>query len=53
MLYNPPFGVNWKKRADPILDEAKRKGWQGRFSAGTPRVSDGSFLFLQHMISKL
>lgn len=53
MLCNPPFGVNWKKYADPILDEAKRKGWQGRFGAGTPRVSDGSFLFLQHMISKM
>lgn len=53
MLCNPPFGVNWKKYADPILDEAERKGYQGRFGAGTPRVSDGSFLFLQHMISKM
>lgn len=53
MLCNPPFGVNWKKYADSILDEAKRRGWQGRFGAGTPRVSDGSFLFLQHMISKM
>ena len=53
MLCNPPFGVNWKKYADPILDEAERKGYQGRFGAGTPRVSDGSLLFLQHMISKM
>ncbi len=53
MLCNPPFGVNWKKYADPILDEAEHKGYQGRFGAGTPRVSDGSFLFLQHMISKM
>lgn len=53
MLCNPPFGVNWKKYADPIHEEAKRKGYQGRFGAGTPRVSDGSFLFLQHMISKM
>lgn len=53
MLCNPPFGVNWKKYADPILEEAERKGYQGRFGAGTPRVSDGSFLFLQHMISKM
>ena len=53
MLCNPPFGVNWKKYADPILDEAERMGHQGRFGAGTPRVSDGSFLFLQHMISKM
>lgn len=53
MLCNPPFGVNWKKYAAPILEEAERKGWRGRFGAGTPRVSDGSFLFLQHMISKM
>ena len=53
MLCNPPFGVNWKKYADPILEEAEQKGYQGRFGAGTPRVSDGSFLFLQHMISKM
>lgn len=53
MLCNPPFGVNWKKYADSILDEAEHKGYQGRFGAGTPRISDGSFLFLQHMISKM
>ncbi|WP_268831078.1 class I SAM-dependent DNA methyltransferase [Corynebacterium belfantii] len=53
MLCNPPFGVNWKKYAAPIHEEAERKGFQGRFGAGTPRVSDGSFLFLQHMISKM
>lgn len=53
MLCNPPFGVNWKKYADPINDEAEKLGWKGRFGAGTPRVSDGSFLFLQHMISKM
>lgn len=53
MLCNPPFGVNWKKYAAPILEEAERKGYQGRFGAGTPRASDGSFLFLQHMISKM
>ena len=45
--------MNWKKYAGPILEEAERKGYQGRFGAGTPRVSDGSFLFLQHMISKM
>lgn len=53
MLCNPPFGVNWKKYATQIHEEAERKGYQGRFGAGTPRVSDGSFLFLQHMISKM
>lgn len=53
MLCNPPFGVNWTKYKDPILEEAERQGFDGRFGAGTPRVSDGSFLFLQHMINKM
>lgn len=53
MLCNPPFGVEWKKYATPITEEAERRGWKGRFGAGLPRVSDGSLLFLQHMISKM
>ncbi|MGK0541153.1 type I restriction-modification system subunit M [Propionimicrobium lymphophilum] len=53
MLCNPPFGVNWKKYKDPIQEEAEDKGYDGRFGAGLPRVSDGSFLFLQHMIKKM
>ncbi|MCQ4152213.1 MULTISPECIES: type I restriction-modification system subunit M [Rhodococcus erythropolis group] len=52
MLANPPFGVEWKKVKDDVLDEAER-GHAGRFGAGTPRINDGSFLFLQHMISKM
>ncbi|TDU04185.1 type I restriction enzyme M protein [Streptomyces sp. 846.5] len=52
MLANPPFGVEWKKVKDEILDEAEL-GHAGRFGAGTPRINDGSFLFLQHMISKM
>jgi type I restriction enzyme M protein len=52
LLANPPFGVDWKAYADPIKHEADKQGWQGRFGAGLPRVSDGSMLFLQHMISK-
>jgi type I restriction enzyme M protein len=51
-LANPPFGVDWKAYADPIRHEADKLGWDGRFGAGLPRVSDGSMLFLQHMISK-
>jgi type I restriction enzyme M protein len=51
-LANPPFGVDWKAYADPIKDESERLGWDGRFGAGLPRISDGSMLFLQHMISK-
>ncbi len=53
MLSNPPFGVSWKKVKDQIEREHKEKGFAGRFGAGTPRVSDGSLLFLQHMISKM
>jgi type I restriction enzyme M protein len=52
MLANPPFGVEWKKVKDAVEDEADR-GHAGRFGAGLPRINDGSFLFLQHMISKM
>ncbi len=52
MLSNPPFGVEWKKVERQIRDEHERMGMAGRFGAGLPRVSDGSLLFLQHMISK-
>jgi type I restriction enzyme M protein len=53
ILSNPPFGVDWKKAEKIISDEAKNKGMAGRFGAGTPRINDGSLLFLQHMISKM
>ncbi|WP_368293776.1 N-6 DNA methylase [Dehalobacter sp. TBBPA1] len=53
MLCNPPFGVEWKKYEKFIRDEAEDQGYAGRFGAGLPRVSDGSLLFLQHMISKM
>ena len=53
MLCNPPFGVEWKKYEKFIRDEADDRGIKGRFGAGLPRVSDGSLLFLQHMISKM
>ncbi len=53
MLSNPPFGVEWKKVAPVIKDEADRLGHAGRFGAGLPRINDGSLLFLQHMISKM
>jgi type I restriction enzyme M protein len=52
MLANPPFGVEWKKVKDVIEAEAEL-GFAGRFGAGTPRINDGSFLFLQHMIDKM
>ena len=53
MLSNPPFGVDWKKIEQEISDEHTQKGFNGRFGAGLPRVSDGSLLFLLHLISKL
>lgn len=53
MLSNPPYGVDWKKYQDPIKQEAANLGFDGRFGAGTPRISDGQLLFLQHMISKM
>lgn len=53
MLTNPPFGDDWKNMRDYVETEADEKGFSGRFGAGTPDVSDGSFLFLQHMISKM
>ena len=52
-LSNPPFGVEWKKVERVIKEEALGEGFNGRFGAGTPRISDGSLLFLQHMISKM
>ncbi len=52
MLSNPPFGVEWKKVEEFIRDEHKNFGFGGRFGAGLPRISDGSLLFLQHMLSK-
>jgi type I restriction enzyme M protein len=53
LLSNPPFGVEWKKVETAIRDEYERQGNSGRFGAGLPPISDGSLLFLQHMISKM
>jgi type I restriction enzyme M protein len=53
LLANPPFGVEWKKVQREVADEHEKLGFGGRFGAGLPRINDGSFLFLQHMISKL
>ncbi len=53
MLSNPPFGVEWKKVQKQVTDEHKLQGYAGRFGAGLPRVSDGSLLFLLHLISKM
>ncbi|PHQ33146.1 type I restriction-modification system subunit M [Rhodopirellula bahusiensis] len=53
MLSNPPFGVEWKKIQKAIKDEHTKEGFNGRFGPGLPRVSDGSLLFLMHLISKM
>jgi type I restriction enzyme M protein len=53
MLSNPPFGVEWKKIEKAIRDEYEKQGYNGRFGPGLPRVSDGSLLFLLHLLSKM
>jgi type I restriction enzyme M protein len=53
MLSNPPFGVEWKKIEALIRKEYEQQGYNGRFGPGLPRVSDGSLLFLLHLISKM
>ena len=53
MLSNPPFGVEWKKIEKDIRKEAEQMGFNGRFGPGLPRVSDGSLLFLLHLVSKM
>ena len=53
MLSNPPFGVEWKKIEKEVRKESEEKGFNGRFGPGLPRVSDGSLLFLLHLLSKM
>ncbi|MCZ7600862.1 MAG: type I restriction-modification system subunit M [Gammaproteobacteria bacterium] len=53
MLANPPFGVEWKQQQKYIERERDSLGYEGRFGAGTPRINDGSLLFLQHMLAKM
>lgn len=53
MLSNPPFGVEWKKVEKEVRKEHEVQGFNGRFGPGLPRVSDGSLLFLMHLIAKM
>ncbi|MDC8770939.1 type I restriction-modification system subunit M [Roseateles albus] len=53
MLSNPPFGVEWKKVEKAVRQEHEQKGFDGRFGPGLPRVSDGSMLFLMHLLAKM
>lgn len=52
-LANPPFGVEWAKQREFVTREHEQRGFSGRFGAGLPRVSDGSLLFLMHLVSKM
>jgi type I restriction enzyme M protein len=51
IMANPPYGTTWKKDQAYITNESMNP--DGRFYAGLPRTSDGQFLFMQHMISKM
>ena len=51
LLANPPYGKEWKRDKEAVEAEAAKTG--SRFSAGTPRISDGQLLFLQHMLSRM
>jgi type I restriction enzyme M protein len=53
LITNPPFGVEWKKVQKEVEAEHERRGFAGRFGPGLPRVSDGSLLFLLHLMSKM
>ena len=53
MLSNPPFGVEWKKVEKEVRKEHETQGFAGRFGPGLPRISDGSMLFLLHLLSKM
>ena len=52
-LSNPPFGVEWKKQQAFVTKEFTEQGYDGRFGPGLPRVSDGSLLFLMHLVKKM
>jgi len=49
-LANPPYGVSWVRDQDAIVNESTNPA--GRFYAGLPRSSDGTLLFIQHMLHK-
>ncbi|QIY96503.2 N-6 DNA methylase [Streptomyces sp. S1D4-11] len=53
LLAAPPNGVDWKRQHDEVTRESRELGFDGRFGAGLPRVSDGSLLFVQHLIAHM
>lgn len=52
IMMNPPFGREWKNEKNAVEKEAK-KGFEGRFGAGTPAISDSQLLFLENAVSKM
>jgi type I restriction enzyme M protein len=52
-ITNPPYGVEWKPAEKAVRAEYENLGFNGRFGAGLPRISDGQLLFLQHLVSKM
>ena len=52
-LSNPPFGKPWTKDQESVEREHREKKLEGRFGPKLPKISDGSMLFLLHLISKM
>ena len=52
-ISNPPFGVRWSKSAQAVKKEYEEQGFAGRFGPGLPKISDGSLLFLLHLVDKM
>ena len=53
LITNTPFGVKWGKVQKEVKEEHEELGHGGRYGAGLPSVSDGSFLFLMNLMSKM
>ena len=52
IISNPPFGIYGTREKTEVEAEAK-KGYEGRFGAGLPSISDGQMLFMLNGIKKL
>ena len=52
IISNPPFGIDWKREKAEVEKEAKL-GFDGRFGAGLPAISDGQMLFMLNGVKKL
>ncbi|MDO5151167.1 MAG: class I SAM-dependent DNA methyltransferase [Oscillospiraceae bacterium] len=52
IISNPPFGIDWKREKAEVEKEAKL-GYEGRFGAGLPAISDSQMLFMLNGVKKL